>query len=213
MSVIRFRGSEGGWERVGFLWILHPRGHLMTLTPRWMNSCLLTAITRVGLARYFKEAKAYLHWYLETLENITGQAAKITTTQIRTTLDFRAVRISHATNLKNNEINENMHELSKQGVQENSYMKRMTYQSTRDTRFMTIISLTTAIFLPATLVAVSIGKIYFKDLSLPLQTNILNSSGRPFSGRISLDLKVKVEPPNCGSPLIFGYILLPLYCC
>lgn len=101
-----------------------------------------------------------------------GQAAKIMTTQIRTTLDFRAVCISRATNLKNNEINENMHELAKQGVQENSYMKRMTYQSTRDTRFMTIIALTTAIFLPATLVAVSLAKTCLQNISPELQTNV-----------------------------------------
>lgn len=57
--------------------------------------------------------------------------------------------------MKNKEINKNVHDITKQGIIENSYMKRMVYQSTRDTRSMTIIALITAIFLPATLVAVS----------------------------------------------------------
>lgn len=56
---------------------------------------------------------------------------------------------------KNTEINKNVRDITKQGVEENSYMKHMVDQSTRDTRSMTIIALITAIFLPATLVAVS----------------------------------------------------------
>lgn len=81
--------------------------------------------------------------------------AKTTRIQIRTTLDFRAVNLSLDTNMKNTGINEKLHDITKQGAQENSYMKDMVYQSTRDTRSMTIIALITAIFLPATLVAVS----------------------------------------------------------
>lgn len=59
------------------------------------------------------------------------------------------------TNIKNTEINKNVHEITKQGLEENAYMKHMVSQSTRDTRSMTVIALITAIFLPATLVAVS----------------------------------------------------------
>ena len=65
------------------------------------------------------------------------------------------MNLSIDTNVKNTEINKNVHEITKQGVEENLYMKRMVSQSTRDTRSMTIIALITAIFLPATLVAVS----------------------------------------------------------
>ncbi|MCJ1271177.1 hypothetical protein MMC22_011076 [Lobaria immixta] len=80
---------------------------------------------------------------------------------IRTTLDFRAVNLSSDINLKNKEINENVHDITMQGVLENSYMKRMVYQSTRDTRSMKIIALITAIFLPATLVATVFGSNFF----------------------------------------------------
>lgn len=65
------------------------------------------------------------------------------------------MNLSIDTNMKNTWINKNVHEIAKQGVEENLYMKRMVSQSTRDTRSMTIIALITAIFLPATLVAVS----------------------------------------------------------
>ena len=47
-----------------------------------------------------------------------------------------------------------MHELSKQGVEDNKLMKQLTTRSTQDTRLMRVIAFVSAIFLPATFVAV-----------------------------------------------------------
>lgn len=82
------------------------------------------------------------------------------------------MNLSIDTNLKNREINENVRDITKQGVEENSYMKHLVYQSTRDTRSMTIIALITAIFLPATLVAVSLHlqPVLVSWLNYPVQT-------------------------------------------
>ena len=48
-----------------------------------------------------------------------------------------------------------MQKLTEQGMKENGLIKRLTEQSTKDTRSMMIIALISAIFLPATFLAVS----------------------------------------------------------
>jgi hypothetical protein len=48
-----------------------------------------------------------------------------------------------------------MRRLTEQGVDENKLMKRLTEQTTKDTRSMMAIALISAIFLPATFLAVS----------------------------------------------------------
>jgi hypothetical protein len=48
-----------------------------------------------------------------------------------------------------------MQRLTEQGIKENALMKRLTEQSTNDTRSMMTIALISAIFLPATFLAVS----------------------------------------------------------
>ncbi|MCJ1462465.1 hypothetical protein MMC07_001067 [Pseudocyphellaria aurata] len=53
---------------------------------------------------------------------------------IRATLDFRAVNLSFDTSVKGTEISESLRDITGQGAQENSYMKKMVHQSTRDTR-------------------------------------------------------------------------------
>lgn len=48
-----------------------------------------------------------------------------------------------------------MHDISKQGAEENKLIRQLTLKSTQDTRSMRVIALISAIFLPATFVAVS----------------------------------------------------------
>jgi hypothetical protein len=50
-----------------------------------------------------------------------------------------------------------MQKLTEQGIKENKLMKRLTEQSTGDTRYMMAIALISAIFLPATFLAVSVS--------------------------------------------------------
>lgn len=47
-----------------------------------------------------------------------------------------------------------MQKLTEQGIKENKLMKKLTHQSTQDTRSMMTIALISAIFLPATFIAV-----------------------------------------------------------
>lgn len=54
------------------------------------------------------------------------------------------------------QINHEMRTLTEQGVKENKLMKILTEKSARDTRSMMIIALISAIFLPATFLAVSV---------------------------------------------------------
>lgn len=67
--------------------------------------------------------------------------------QIQNILDFRNTATANRTN-------ESMHELTEQGIRDNKLMQRLAYQSARDTRSMMIIALMSAIFLPASFVAV-----------------------------------------------------------
>jgi hypothetical protein len=53
-------------------------------------------------------------------------------------------------------MNSEMQKLTAQGVNENKLMKKLTRQSTQDTRSMMTIALLSAIFLPATFLAVSV---------------------------------------------------------
>ena len=69
--------------------------------------------------------------------------------QILNLLEIRATEASK-------QMNSEMQKLTKQGVNENKLMKSLTEQSTKDTKFMMIIALISAIFLPATFFAVSI---------------------------------------------------------
>jgi hypothetical protein len=48
-----------------------------------------------------------------------------------------------------------MKELAEQGIQENRLIKSLTFQTTEDTKSMRVIALVSAIFLPATFLAVS----------------------------------------------------------
>lgn len=47
-----------------------------------------------------------------------------------------------------------MHEISKQGAEENSLVRELTSQTTHDTKAMRTIAFISAIFLPATFLAV-----------------------------------------------------------
>ena len=51
-------------------------------------------------------------------------------------------------------MNFEMQKLAEQGIEENRLVKRLTEQATRDTKSMKIIALVSAIFLPATFMAV-----------------------------------------------------------
>lgn len=65
-------------------------------------------------------------------------------------LEIRATEASKQMNVE-------MQKLTEQGVNENTLMKKLTEQTTQDTKSMMIISLISAIFLPATFLAVRSG--------------------------------------------------------
>ena len=52
-------------------------------------------------------------------------------------------------------MNFEMQKLTEQGIEENRLVKRLTEKATRDTKSMKMIALVSAIFLPATFMAVS----------------------------------------------------------
>jgi hypothetical protein len=54
-------------------------------------------------------------------------------------------------------MNIEMQKLTEQGVKENKLMKKLTQKSTQDTRSMMTIALISAIFLPATFLAVRLS--------------------------------------------------------
>lgn len=58
------------------------------------------------------------------------------------------------------QINNEMRNLTEQGIKENKLMKILTEKSAGDTRSMMIIALISAIFLPATFLAVSVRHQY-----------------------------------------------------
>jgi len=70
--------------------------------------------------------------------------------QVLNILEIRATEASKQMNVE-------MQKLTEQGVNENRLMKKLTEQATRDTKSMMIISLISAIFLPATFLAVGSG--------------------------------------------------------
>lgn len=68
--------------------------------------------------------------------------------QIHNTLEAQTTENS-------NKANSRMQELAEIGVQENRLIKTLTMQTTSETKFMSTITLISAIFLPATFLAVS----------------------------------------------------------
>ena len=60
-------------------------------------------------------------------------------------------------------INYEMQKLTEQGIEENKLTKKLTEQSTRDTRAMMAIALISAIFLPATFLAVSVPQYHTRQ--------------------------------------------------
>jgi hypothetical protein len=70
--------------------------------------------------------------------------------QVQNIQDIRAAEA-------NKQINLEMQKLTEQGISENKLIKRMTEQSTGDTRSMMAIALISAVFLPATFLAVSVA--------------------------------------------------------
>lgn len=68
---------------------------------------------------------------------------------MRNILEIRATGASKQMSLE-------MQNLTEQGVNENKLMKKLTEQSTKDTKSMMIIALISAIFIPATFLAVII---------------------------------------------------------
>jgi hypothetical protein len=66
-------------------------------------------------------------------------------------LEIRATEASKQMNFE-------MQKLTEQGVNENKLMKKLTEQSAQDTKSMMIIALISAIFLPATFLAVSMKR-------------------------------------------------------
>ena len=69
--------------------------------------------------------------------------------QVRNILEIRATGASKQMSFE-------MQKLTEQGVNENKLMKELTEQSTKDTKSMMIIALISAIFIPATFLAVII---------------------------------------------------------
>jgi hypothetical protein len=67
---------------------------------------------------------------------------------VQNLLEIRATEAGKKMNLE-------MQKLTEQGIEENKLVKRLTQQTTRDTKSMMIIALISAIFLPATFLAVS----------------------------------------------------------
>lgn len=68
--------------------------------------------------------------------------------QIQNILEIRAAENSK-------QMNSEMQKLTEQGIKENKLMKTLTHQSAQDTRSMMVVALISAIFLPATFLAVS----------------------------------------------------------
>ncbi|EMD91849.1 hypothetical protein COCHEDRAFT_1154873 [Bipolaris maydis C5] len=79
--------------------------------------------------------------------------------QLKDASSIRRIRVQGIQDFRSNEaskhINHEMQRLTEQGIKENGFIKRLTEQSTKDTRSMMAIALISAIFLPATFLAVS----------------------------------------------------------
>jgi len=67
--------------------------------------------------------------------------------QVQNILEVRATETGKIMNFE-------MQKLAEQGIEENRLVKRLTEQATRDTKSMKLIALVSAIFLPATFMAV-----------------------------------------------------------
>jgi hypothetical protein len=80
--------------------------------------------------------------------------------------DIRAADASKRINLE-------MQKLTEQSVEENKLMKRLIEQSTRDTGSMMTIALISAIFLPATFLAVSVAQYHINKIEAELMIDIV----------------------------------------
>lgn len=71
---------------------------------------------------------------------------------------INGIQTEHILNVRNAETNHEMnlaiHDLSKQGVEENVIMRQLAAHSTKDTKAMRAFGLVAVIFLPATFLAV-----------------------------------------------------------
>jgi hypothetical protein len=85
---------------------------------------------------------------VRTYPHFDQDIAEIINAQVQGIQDFRSNEASKQTNHE-------MQRLTEQGIKENGLMKRLTEQSTKDTRSMMTITLISAVFLPATFLAVS----------------------------------------------------------
>jgi len=91
--------------------------------------------------------------HLARIESLISRAQGVSAL-IQNILDIR-------TGESNSRINSAVHDITEQGIQENKLIKRLTHQSTQDTRVMKVIALISAIFLPATFVATLFGSNFF----------------------------------------------------
>ncbi|PQE07976.1 magnesium transport transmembrane region protein [Rutstroemia sp. NJR-2017a WRK4] len=73
---------------------------------------------------------------------------------VQSILEIRAAEAGKIMNLE-------MKKLTEQGIEENRLVKRLTQQTTRDTKAMKIIALVSAIFIPATFMATLFGSNFF----------------------------------------------------
>jgi hypothetical protein len=72
-------------------------------------------------------------------------------------------------------MNSEMQKLTEQGIKENKLMKTLTHQSAQDTRSMMVVALISAIFLPATFLAVS-NEAFVITIILTLQQTLFGSN-------------------------------------
>lgn len=86
--------------------------------------------------------------HLARIESLVSRAQGVSGL-IQNILDIRTAESS-------SRINTAVHDITQQGIQENKLIKQLTHQSTQDTRAMKLIALISAIFLPATFVAVGL---------------------------------------------------------
>ncbi|KAF2805602.1 uncharacterized protein BDZ99DRAFT_423932 [Mytilinidion resinicola] len=92
--------------------------------------------------------------HLGRIESLIARAQGVSSL-IQSILDIRTADSS-------TRINSAVHDITEQGMEENKLIKRLTHQSTQDTRAMKVIAFISAIFLPSTFVAVGLQWWYFR---------------------------------------------------
>ncbi|PVH74946.1 hypothetical protein DL98DRAFT_658401 [Cadophora sp. DSE1049] len=139
--------------------------HLLNLNKALCNRLQLF-FERVKLASsqnttiLFCQHETMMENYLFQNETHTSQLKSIVSrgegvgSLIQHILDIRATETSH-------NMNSAMHNISKQGAEENKLVRQLTLKSTQDTRSMRVIALISAVFLPATFVATFFGSNFF----------------------------------------------------